>query len=353
MPDAELLAAAGRGDLATPQGVEMTTRRMLDRPMARESLNEFVSQWLRFDRLLTATRDRRKFPLYTRETAVAMTQEARTFVSDLVWNDRNFMELYTADYGYVSSELAGIYRVSAPAKEFDRVSFPAGSERAGLLGQGLFLALTSKPEESSPTARGLFVREQFLCQHVPDPPPDVNTNLPPVSEARPQTNRDRMSEHASNPSCVTCHKLIDPIGFGLEKFDAVGARRDKFNLQFRSGRAGGEGGSAKGPAKSVDLDINSVGTVAGIPDSTFSSPAELGTVLAKSVQCQECVVKQYFRYTAGRMDVPADRPLIRKALEEFRGSQFRFKELIVALTRLREFPDQEGTAHVASDYKPR
>ena len=93
-----------------------------------------------------------------------------------------------------------------------------------MLGQGLFLALTAKPEDSSPTARGLFVREQFLCQHVPDPPAGVNTNLPPVTEAKPQTNRDRMSEHATNPSCATCHRLIDPIGFGLEKFDAVGAR---------------------------------------------------------------------------------------------------------------------------------
>ena len=120
--------------------------------------------------MLTASKDRRKFPQFTRETAVAMTEEARTFVGDLVWNDRNFMELFTANYGFVNADLAPIYKVPAPAKEFDRVAFPAGSERAGLLGQGLFLALTAKPEDSSPTARGLFVREQFLCQHVPDPP---------------------------------------------------------------------------------------------------------------------------------------------------------------------------------------
>ena len=122
-----------------------------------------------------------------------MTEEARTFVSDLVWNDHNFMTLFTADYGHVNAELAAIYGVAAPAKDFDRVPFPAGSERAGILGQGLFLALTAKPDDSSPTARGLFVREQFLCQHVPDPPPGVNTNLPPVTEAKPQTNRDRMT----------------------------------------------------------------------------------------------------------------------------------------------------------------
>jgi hypothetical protein len=349
MPDAALFAAAARGELATPQGVEKTARRMLDDPRAHEALNEFTGQWLRFDRILTASKDRRKYPQFKRETAVAMTEEALAFVGDLVWNDRSFMDLFTANYGFVDVELAPIYKVTAPDKEFGRVAFPAGSERAGILGQAMFLALTAKPEDSSPTARGLFVREQFLCQHVPDPPAGVNTNLPPVTEAKPQTNRDRMSEHATNPSCATCHKLIDPIGFGLEKFDAVGAKRDKFTLDFTVNR--GEG--RRGPRKTLDLNIDATGFIAGIPDSQFSSPAELGAVMAKSAQCQECIVKQYYRYTLGRMETPADRPVIRKLLEDFRGSQFRFKELIVSLARLREFPSTEGSGHVASNHQAR
>jgi hypothetical protein len=334
MPDAALFAAAARGELATPQDVEKAARRMLDDPRAHEALGEFVGQWLRFDRILTANKDRRKFPQFKRETAVAMTEEALSFGGDLVWNDRDFMGLFTANYGFVDVELAPIYKVPAPAKEFDRVAFPAGSDRAGILGQALFLALTAKPEDSSPTARGLFVREQFLCQHVPDPPAGVNTNLPPVTEAKPQTNRERMSEHATNPSCATCHKLIDPIGFGLEKFDAVGAKRDKFTLDFSRDR--GEG--RRGPPKTVELELDATGFIAGIPDSQFRSPAELGGVMAKSAQCQECIVKQYFRYTLGRMEVSADRPAIRKLVEDFRNSQFHFKELIVSLARLREFP---------------
>jgi hypothetical protein len=220
----------------------------------------------------------------------------------------------------------------------------------GLLGEGLFLALTAKPEDSSPTARGLFIREQFLCQHI-SPPAGVNTNLPPVTEAKPQTNRDRMSEHASNPSCATCHKLIDPIGFGFEKFDAVGARREKYTLQFPAGRgAGGEGGGRRAAMKNVDLDIDATGYVAGIPDSQFSTITQLGAVLAKSPACQECIVKQYFRYTAGRLETPADRPVLSKVFEDFRNSQFHFKELIVSLMRLRETPNQEGTVHVASNH---
>jgi hypothetical protein len=359
MPDAELFAEAARGGLSTPAGLEKTTRRMLADPRARESLNEYVSQWLRYDRLLTASKDRRMFPSYTRETAVAMTEEARTFVSDLVWNKGDFMTLFTARYGYVNPELAVIYGVTAPAKDFDKVPFPEGSERAGILGQGLFLALTAKPDEPSPTARGLFVREQLLCQHVPDPPPGVNTNLPPVTEARPQTNRDRMSEHATLQPCAGCHKLMDPIGFGFEKFDAIGARREKFQLEFR----GLADAAADAPARRriaprvVKLDIDSNGIVAGLPDSQFSSPAELGAVLAKSPQCQECMVKQYFRYTAGRLETTADRSLLRRVFDDFRSSGFQFQEMMVSLTLRREFPALDsipgGIAHVADNRSPR
>lgn len=349
MPDAELFAAAARGELATPQGVEKATRRMLDHPRAREALDEFVSQWLRFDRILTTSRDRRRYPQFSRETAVAMTEEARVFIGDLVWNDRNFMDLYTANYGYPNADLAAIYGVAAPAKEFTRVSFPAGSERAGLLGQGLFLALTSKPDDSSLTARGLFVREQFLCQHVPEPPAGVNTNLPPVTEAKPQTNRERMSEHASNASCAACHNLIDPIGFGLERFDAIGGKREKYRLDFPVPRKEGE--KRREQMNRVDLDIDSTGYVAGIKQSEFSTPEKLGAVLAGAEQCQECIVKQYFRYIAGRMETPADRPLIRSLTEEFRRSGFRFRGLIVALIRSREFPTTGGTANVATHHQ--
>jgi hypothetical protein len=355
MPDAELFAAAERGELTTRAGVEKQVRRMLSDPRARESLDEFVSQWLRFDRLTTASKDRRKFPYFTRETANAMITEARTFVSDLVWNDGNFMDLFTANYGYVSPELARIYGVPAPARDFERVAFPANSERAGILGQGLFLALTAKPEDSSPTARGLFVREQFLCQHVPDPPPGVNTNLPPVTEAKPQTNRDRMSEHTTNDSCATCHKLMDAVGFGLEKFDAVGARREQMVLEFRkkSYEDEDEDGKHPVPKRIITLPLNTKAYVAGIPDSEFSSPQQLGAVLAKSTQCQECVVKQYFRFQAGRSETAADRPLIRFVTDDFRNSGFRFKELILSLALVREFPQEKQRLDVANNYKSR
>ncbi len=345
MPDAQLFAAAEKGELSTPNGAKAQVRRMLDHPRARQSLSEFISQWLRFDRILTASKDRRRYPQFTRETAVAMTEEARLFVSDLVWNDRNFMDLFTAPYGYVNGELAGIYQVPLPAQEFGRVAFPPESERAGILGQALFLASTAKPDESAPTARGLFIREQFLCQHVPDPPAGINTNLPAFTPGKPQTNRDRLSEHVVNPGCASCHSLIDPIGFGFEKFDAVGARRDKFALTTT-----GRGREDRGKKTTAwELDIDATGFVAGVANSKFSSPAQLGAVLGQSAQCQECVAKQYFRYISGRAETAADRPVIRRITEDFRRSQFRFKELMLSLMLARE--EQGGTAHVVRNHQ--
>ena len=208
-----------------------------------------------------------------------MTQEARRFVSDLVWSDAISPKLFTADYGYLNGDLASIYGVSRPQPSSSESPSRPNSERAGLLGQAMFLALAAKPDETSPTARGLFVREQFLCQHVADPPPGVNTNLPPVTEAKPQTNRERLAEHATNKSCAGCHNLIDPIGFGFEKFDAIGARRDK--LQLRFDRPSGEGERA---TRTEDRRGVSISTPPdrwpGFPNSTFTSPKELGAVLA-------------------------------------------------------------------------
>jgi hypothetical protein len=192
------------------------------------------------------------------------------------------------------------------------------------------------------------VREQFLCQHVADPPPGVNTNLPPVSASRPMTNRDRMGMHATNKTCAGCHTLIDPIGFGFEKFDAIGQRREKLKLTF--GESFGEGskrGSAKVTTAEVELDTK--GQLAGIPNSSFSSPRELGAVLAQTPQCQECIVKQYFRYVEGRAETPADRPILQKVTEEFRASGFKFQEMIVSLMRAREHTAEGVKTNVASN----
>ena len=337
MPDDDIFAAAARGDLDTREGFEKVARRMLASPKARAGLDEFIAQWMRFDRVVSMVKDRRSFPLFTREIAQAMTEETRRFIADLVWSDRDFMEFYTANWAFLNGEVAPLYGMKAPSDEFTKVEFPAHTQRAGILGQATFLALTSKPADTSPTARGLFVREQFLCQQVPQPPPGVSTNLPVQSPDKPMTNRELLSVHLSSPSCASCHNLIDPIGFGLEKFDAVGAYREKMRVTIPSF-------DRRQEPKRVELPIDASGFVAGIKESNFSTPKELGRILAESPVCQECIVKQYFRYAIGRHEKRADDPVLLRVTEEFRASRFQFKELMISLARWTEFPPP-GEAH--------
>src|SRR5262249_53593291 len=154
-----------------------------------------------------------------------------------------------------------------------------------------------------------------------------------VSQEKPMTVRERLGEHVSNPTCASCHNLIDPIGFGLDKYDAIGRHMEKVRVMAPQTRADRD----KKPF-SVELPIDSSGSIAGIPNSEFSSPKELGRVLAASPQCQECVVKQLFRYQSGRLETVADREVIRRVFADFRSSNFRFKELIIALAKWTEFP---------------
>lgn len=334
MPDDALFRAAASGELNTPEGFERAARRMLADPRAHRSVDEYASEWLRFDRVLSAVKDRRAYPQFTPELAQAMTEETRRLIADAVWNNRNFLDIFTADYAFVNADLAAVYGLPAPATEFGKVAFPGTSDRAGLTGEAGFLSLTSKPGETSPTARGLFVREQFLCQHVPDPPPGVNTNLPQLSEDKPMTNRERLAIHRNNESCATCHNLIDPIGFGLEKYDGVGKYRA--NLKLRIFSMAHE--KLKDKPKTFELPLDTSGAIAGIPDSNFSSPKDLGRILAGSKQCQECLVKQLFRYEEGRMESFTDRPVLDRVNGDFRNSGYHFQDLMVSVLKWTEFP---------------
>jgi hypothetical protein len=327
-PGEELLRQAGAGELATAGQVEATARRMLDDPRARGALEEFLGQWMRFDRVLEATRDRRRFREFNAELAAAMVEETRRLFNHLVWDDQDFMEFFTADYTFVNTDLARLYGLPAPAEEFAKVRYPADSGRSGVLGHGSFLVLTSKPAETSPTARGLFVRNRFLGQEVPPPPAGVNTVLPAVTEDAPMTNRQRLEVHLNSESCASCHRLLDPIGLAFEQYNAIGVFQKKMVLQFPGAR-GGEARGRRSTTKEVDLDTS--GYIQGVEGSAFSTPRELGRLLAESNTCQRAIVKQFFRYAFGRQEAVNDQPVIDALLTKFRDSGFRFRELIVAL----------------------
>lgn len=315
MPDQALLDAAAKGELRTPEGRERAARRMLDDPRSAQALDEFFSQWLRFDRVLNASKERRRFPEFSPELAAAMVEETRLLLHHLVSTNGNLLDFLTAEYGFLNSDLATLYGLPAPATQFARVSFPSDARRAGFLGHASFLAAMAGPTETSPTSRGVFVREQLLCQHVPPPPPNVNTNLPEADEDKPSSRRQRLNAHVENAACSSCHKLMDPIGFGLENFDALGKWRDK-EIVFKS-----------------ELPLETGGEIAGLPNSSFNGAVDLGRILSRSTVCQDCVVRQVFRYAHGRLETDADEAAIRELASKFRASGFKFRELVVAVAR--------------------
>lgn len=341
MPDKVLLDAAAKGELRTPAGRDSATRRMIADSRARQALDEFFDEWLRFDRVLNSSKEGRRFPEFSLEMAESMVEETRRLLDHLVWDDRNFMELLTADYGYLSADLATLYKLPAPAGQFELVRFPAGTRRAGILGEASFLAANAGPTETSPTARGIFIREKLLCQHVPPPPPNVDTNLPEASAEKPLTRRQRMSAHVENPLCSSCHRLMDPIGFGLERFDAIGRLRERETILIEN-----PDGNRRADKK-IDLDLDTRGEIAGIPNSAFSDSKQLGDILAQSPVCQECMVRQIFRYAYGRMETSSDEETIHQLFATFRDSGFHFKDLLIGLVRSPEFlagldDNQEG-----------
>ena len=326
MPDDELLAEAAKGELAEAPQVERAARRMLEDERAKLAFDEFLSQWMRFDRVLSATRDRRRFREFNSELADAMVEETRRLFRHLVWDDRNFMEFFTADFTFVTTELARLYGLPEPESEFAKMTYPGDSGRSGVLGHGSFLVLTSKPAETSPTARGLFIRNRFLGHEVPPPPPGVDTTLPAITENAPLTNRQRLEIHLKDESCAGCHRLIDPIGMAFEQFNAIGAFEEKMKLRFGSRyEEKGKQGTM------IELGLDTAGFIQGIENSAFTTPKELGRLLAESPACQKSIVKHLFRYAFGREETAGDQPVIEMLLEKFRNSGYRFRELILAL----------------------
>jgi len=342
MPDEALFEAAAKGELSTPAGRERAARRLIENvPKGRQALDQFFEEWLRFDRVVNAVKSGR-YREFTPELALAMAEETRTMLHHLVWNDRNFMESLTADYSFLTSELAEIYGVPAPKDQFEMVKFPSDSQRAGILGQGTFLASTAGPTDTSPTARGIFIRERLLCQHVPPPPPGVITTLPdPLTDGPAKGRRQLMVEHVENATCASCHRLMDPIGFGFEHFDAIGRYRPTEAIPV-PGRRGGGGGFRGGPPP-IQVEINAQGEIAGIPDSGFSGAKQIGGILAASPVCQKCIVRQMFRYSYGRLETNADEKTIDQLYDQFKGSGFKFKSLLVALVQSPEFLRQWTT----------
>jgi hypothetical protein len=228
IPDDELLEVAERGTLKNPGVLDRQVRRMLADPRAEALVTNFAGQWLYLRNVRATTPDKNEFPDFDDNLRQAFQRETELFVDSIMREDRSVLDLLTADYTFVNERLARHYGMPGIyGSHFRRVTV-RDEARKGLLGQGSILLVTSHADRTSPVVRGKWVLDNLLGSPPAPPPADV----PPLKDkndddGKPHSLRERMEEHRSNPGCATCHKVMDPIGFALENFDAVGAWRTR------------------------------------------------------------------------------------------------------------------------------
>ncbi len=227
IPDERLLDLAERGRLTDPTILEQEVRRMLADPRATETLaTDFVAQWLELRRLDEVVVEDRRYPHFDQNVVEAFRQETELFVASTLREDRSVLDLLRADYTYVNERLARHYGIpDVYGSRFRRISLPDPEQRGGLLGHGSILSITSYPDRTSPVLRGKYLLTNFLGTPPAAPPDNVATDLAVAGESVPPSIRERLEEHRENPACFSCHAVIDPPGFALENFDAIGGWR--------------------------------------------------------------------------------------------------------------------------------
>jgi hypothetical protein len=319
-PDDALLDAAGRGELADRTAVAAKARAMLADPKARIAITDFYNQWIGTSRLDIMTKSTAQFPAYSDAVRDAMKAETPAFVEYVLWSgDHKLETLLTSPAAFVSSALAPIYGVTAPAGGTPQMMMlPATQGRAGILTQAGFLAVQAHPDQTSPVLRGKFVRTKLMCQTIPAPPMDVDITPPAVTSA--PTARERFAAHESAAaSCNSCHQMMDPLGLAFESFDAVGQYRTKEN------------------GATIDLSGSIVGSKDGAIDGPFTGARELALRLAGSDQVRDCVATQWFRYAAGRTEEVPDGCSLTTMQDAFGASGGDLTELVVAMTQTDAF----------------
>ena len=315
IPDAELLGLAARGELGTPDELDRQVRRMLADDRSKALVDNFVGQWLLLRNLPSAAPDPNAFPDFDENLREAFERETRLFVESAFREDRSVIDLLRANYTFMNERLARHYGVpNVYGSHFRRVTFGDDEPRGGLLGQGSFLTVTSYPNRTSPVLRGRWVLESLLGTPPPSPPADV-PGLPDRGEdGRPASVRERLERHRENPACATCHAPMDPLGFALENFDAVGGWRD------------------------AD-DGTAVDNSAVLPDGTeFRGPAGLRAFLvSQHRQFVGAMTEKLLAYALGRRLEYYDSPTVRGIVREAAASDYRLSAIILGIVRSPAF----------------
>ena len=308
MPDEELMGLADKGTLHQPAVLDAQVGRLLKDRRSRAFFDGFGAQWLGVGGLKRQVFDPALFPQMTAAMRQAMYDEVRLFFESIVRENQSVIRFVDGDYTYLNGTLAGIYGLEKSVKgpEMRRVRLSDGN-RGGVLGMPAVLAATSFPNRTSPVKRGVWVLEQVLGEHVPAAPPNV-----PALDQQDQTTatsltvRQRTELHRTNPVCANCHQILDPIGFGLENFDAIGRWRDRDN----NGKP-----------------IDAAGELPG--GERYSGPKDLKTIIAgRTGALSRNVVEKLLAYALGRRLEGYDEIVVDNLVHEVADDGYRMQTLI-------------------------
>ena len=313
-PDAILLDAAESGTLATSAGLSQQVDRLLAAPQGREAIVNFAREFTRTDNLVGMPKDSTTYPNYTSTLAAAMADEVLELWRNAFEGEHDALELFTTRQTFVNKELGALYGLDTStlaANTFSPVTLPASQGRAGLLTTAAMLSLQARQIEGSPTLRGRFIRQQFQCLTIPDPPPGIVTTLPDTSPGL-FTKRQKMITHESQPSCAACHGLMDPVGFALEHFDAIGAYR----------------------ATDAGLAIDTSGA---LQDQVFADAADMGKILATSPDTAPCLVQKLYTYAVGHPVPDTEQIVVKDLSSAFSASGNRLRALVLKIVSSESF----------------
>jgi len=317
IPDEQLLSVAERGQLTDPLVLEKEARRMLADPRAVEALSsDFAAQWLNLRRVGEVVVDPERYPNYDESLLQAFQRETELFVASTVREDRRVADLLSADYTFVNERLARHYGIpGVHGSRFRRVILPNREQRGGLLAHGALLATTSYPDRTSPVLRGKWLLNNILSLHVPPPPPGVDTNLDDKPGARTLSMRERLAQHRQNPSCNSCHSLIDPLGFALENFDVIGGWR------------------------SVDEHGKPVDALGSTPGGVeVQGLAGLRALLLQDPeQFPRTVTEKLLAYALGRRLEYYDSPAVRQIVRDAESGGYRWSSIILGIVNSPSF----------------
>jgi hypothetical protein len=310
IPDDALLDLASRGRLKDPATLDRQVRRMLADTRSSALVDNFASQWLVLRNVRDVTPDPDVFPDFDENLRGAFQRETQLFIASQIADDRSLVELVSANYTFVNERLARHYRIpNVYGDRFRRITFTDQDGRGGLLTQGSLLTVTSYPNRTSPVLRGKWLLENFIGAPPPEPPPNVPALKERGEGGHPQTVRERLEAHRKNPPCSTCHAPMDPLGFALENFDAVGA--------WRTSESG--------------APIDSTGTLpSGVQ---FRGVAGLRQVLTTTYRDQfvRTVIEKLLIYSLGRGVERDDMPAVRAIARQAAASDYRWSVVIQAV----------------------